>query len=178
MMLTLRRLRLRLGKSDQGFALVLVIAIAAVLMTLATVSVTVAVSGATKSQQDRDWAAAGSAAYAGIEEYQSRLANDTSYTKYGNPSDTKFGAGGTRILPVGTQTNPAFGIGPTNATTGTWATVAGSSGAARFRYEVDNSSYLTSGVLRIRSTGAVGNATSPCLCNVQNREIYREFYAI
>lgn len=167
MMLTLRRLRLRLGRSDQGFALVLVIAIAAVLMVLASVAATVAVSGATKSQQDRDWAGAGSAAFAGIEEYQSRLANDTSYTKYGNPSDAKFGAGGSRVLPTGTQVNPAFGIGPTNSTTGTWAPVAGSNGTARFRYEVDNSAYLTAGILRVRSTGAVGNVTRSIIANLK-----------
>jgi Tfp pilus assembly protein PilX len=166
-MRTLRRLRLRLRTSDRGFALVLVIAIGAILMMLATVAVTVAVSGVTKSQQDRDWAGAASAAYAGIEEYKSRLANDTSYTKYGNPSDTRFGAGGTRVLPTGTQANPAFGIGPTNSTTGTWATVAGSNGTARYRYEVDNSAYLASGILRIRSTGAVGNATRSIIANLK-----------
>ena len=167
MMTTLQRFPLRYRDSDRGFALVLVIAIGAILVMLATISVTVAVSGVTKSQQDRDWAGAGSAAFAGIEEYRSRLGNDSTYTKYGNPSDTRFGAGGTRVLPTGAQVNPAFGIGPTNSTTGTWATVAGSNGTARFRYEVDNSAYLTSGVLRVRSTGVVGSATRSIIANLK-----------
>ncbi|MCU1557990.1 MAG: hypothetical protein JWN09_1985 [Microbacteriaceae bacterium] len=145
--------------------MIMVIAIGAVLMILATVAASYAVSGLNKANLDQNYSGALSAAYAGVEEYQSRLANDTSYTQYGNPS-ANFSSGSTLILPTAAnQVNPAFGVGAS----GTWATVAGSGGVARFRYEVDNSAYASSGVIRIRSTGAVGNSTRSVVANLKQQ---------
>ncbi|MBX3097912.1 MAG: hypothetical protein KF812_13750, partial [Fimbriimonadaceae bacterium] len=128
----LKLLRSRLGRSDRGMALIVVMGIGLVLLILATVAATAAISGTMKARQDQAWSAALSAAYAGIDEYQSRLSNDSFYVQYGNP-DAEFSDGSDLILPTGTQENEAFGIG----TDGTWATVAGSGGKAKFRYEVN-----------------------------------------
>jgi hypothetical protein len=156
--------RLARTSNQEGFALVLVIAIGAILMILSTVAVTTALATNTKSATDVSGNAAEAAAYAGIEEYESRLATNSSYFQYGNPSAT-FGAGSTLTLPTGAQTNPAFGIG----TSGTWATVAGSSGTAKFRYEVDTTQYLSTGVIRIRSTGLAGKATRSIIAFVKQQ---------
>lgn len=152
----------RLGCTDEGFALIMVIAIGAVLMILATVAVSSAISGTMKARQDQAWGAALSAAYAGIDEYQSRLSNDSFYVQYGNPS-ADFSSGSTLTLPTGTQENPAFGIG----TTGTWATVAGTSGSAKFRYEVNTSKYYDTGVIQVRSTGIVNGVTRSIIADLR-----------
>lgn len=157
-----RLLRARIGRREDGFALIIVIAIGAVLMILATVATTAAISGTMKARQDQAWGSALSAAYAGIEEYQSRLSNDSFYVQYGNSAAT-FSAGSTLTLPSGTQTNPAFGIG----TAGSWATVAGSGGTAKFRYEVSTKNYLATGVLRVRSTGLVNGVTRSLIADLR-----------
>jgi Tfp pilus assembly protein PilX len=155
-------LRARPGREEEGFALIVVIAIGAVLMILATVAVTSAISGTMKARNDQAWNAALSAAYAGIDEYQSRLSNDSFYVQYGN-SSADFSSGSTLTLPTGTQENPAFGIG----TTGTWATVAGSGGTAKFRYEVNTSKYFDTGVIQVRSTGLVNGVTRSIIADLR-----------
>ena len=164
MMMTLRQSRIAAGESERGFALIMVIAIAAVLMILATVAVTYSISGAQKAKKDQGWNAALSAAYAGIDEYQSRLSNDTSYTQYGNPA-AAFSTGSTVALPTGTQANPAFGTG----TSGTWATISGSGGAAKYRYEVDNSKYSSTGILRVRATGLASGETRTVIADLKQK---------
>lgn len=158
----LRLLRARLGRSDSGFALIMVIAIGGVLLILATVAVSSSISGTIKARQDQAWNSALSAAYAGVEEYQSRLANDSFYVSYGNSAAT-FSAGSSLTLPTGSQTNPAFGIGAS----GTWATVAGSGGTAKFRYEVSTSEYFATGILRLRSTGLVNGVTRSVVADLR-----------
>jgi len=160
----LRFLKARFGHADseQGFALVIVIAIGATLMILATVAVTAGLSAQTKSANDAWSAAAESAAYAGVEEYESRLATNSSYFQYGNPAAT-FGSGSTLTLPTGAQANPAFGLGKT----GTWATVAGST--SKYRYEIDTSKYLSTGVVRIRSTGLSNGVTKSVIAFVKQQ---------
>ncbi len=159
-MLTL--LRSRIGRSEHGFALIIVIAIGAVLMILATVAVTASISGTMKARQDQAASAALSAAYAGVEEYQSRLSNDSFYVQFGNPAADFTGASSV-VLPTGTQENPAFGIG----TGGTWADVAGSGGTAQFRYEVNTEDYLDTGVIRVRSTGLVNGVTRSVIADLR-----------
>nr|WP_194241549.1 hypothetical protein [Galbitalea soli] len=159
--------RLRLRRNDEGFALVIVIAIGAILMILASVAATYSVSVLNKSKQDVAWAAAEAAAYAGIEEYQSRLATDSSYFQYGNPA-AQFGAGSAVTLPTGTgQVNPAFSL-DTGANS-TWAVVPGSNGAAKFRYEIDTTKYLSTGIVRIRSTGLAGGVTRSIIANLKQQ---------
>ncbi|MBX3088726.1 MAG: hypothetical protein KF742_09545 [Cryobacterium sp.] len=158
----LRLLRSRLGTGEQGFSIILVVGIGMVLMILATVVATSAISGTMKARQDQAWSAALSAAYAGIDEYQSRLSNDSFYVQYGNPA-ADFSTGSSLTLPTGTQENDAFGIG----TDGTWATVAGSGGSAKFRYEINTTEYLETGIIRVRSTGLVDGVTRSIVADLR-----------
>ena len=149
---------------DNGLALPLVIGITAALAALMVAGVAFATGALRKARDDQDWSAALAAAYAGVEEYESRLANDTSYFSYGNAA-AHFSAGSDLTLPTGAATNPAFGLGPT----GTWATVAGSGGASQFRYEVDNSTFASEGRLRLRSTGRAGGETRTIVADLKQQ---------
>lgn len=152
------------SRGEEGMALVMVIAITAVLSIIVAAAATYALGGLRKSSTDNAWSAAMAAAYAGIEEYQSRLANDTAYLQYGNPaSEFTSDSGSSVTLPTGSATNDAFGVGAS----GTWANIAGSAGDAQYRYEVDNSEYTYSGTLRIRSTGRVGTETRSIVADLR-----------
>jgi hypothetical protein len=151
-------------RDDDGIALIMVMGIAMVLLLVMATAMSFSVSSVVKATTDQNWNGAMSAAYAGVAEYESKLANNNAYVQYGNPA-AAFSTGSTVALPTGMQVNPAFGIG----TTGTWASVAGSGGTASFRYEVDNSKYSSSGVLRIRSTGRVGNETRSIVANLRQQ---------
>ncbi len=162
-MIRINRLRVRLAKADEGIAMVMVIAISLILMLLVTVAVGSALSGFTKSRSDQNWNAAIAAAYAGIEDYKAKIADDNRYYLYGNPSSPYSTANSPQsTLPTGVLANPAFGLG----TTGTWKQVNNSPGAY-FRYEVDTTSYNTTGVLRLRSTGRVGDETRSVVANLK-----------
>lgn len=154
---------------DSGLALPLVIGITAVLATLIVAGIALSVGALRASRDDQDWNGALAAAYAGIEEYESRLANDTGYWAYGNPASTYSNPTkspkSSVALPPATATNPAFGLG----TSGTWATVAGSDGSSQFRYEVDNSTYFADGTLRLRSTGRVGDETRTVVADLKQQ---------
>ncbi|PFG33093.1 pilus assembly PilX family protein [Sanguibacter antarcticus] len=160
----LEKLKGRRGDDESGMALIMVIGICSVLTILVVAAISVAITSMNKARTDQDWSSAMAAAYAGIEEYQSRLANDTTYFQYGNSSAT-FSSASSVTLPTGASANPAFGLG----TSGTWATVAGSSGAAEFRYEVDNSKYSSGGTLRLRSTGRAGGETRTIVADLKQQ---------
>jgi hypothetical protein len=146
---------------DEGVAMVMVIGISTVLLLLIAVAVTSSLGGLRQARTTQDWSAALGAAYAGVEEYQSRLANEVSYYQYGNP-DSDF-TPDTMALPA--EVNPAFGVGAA----GTWADVTGSDGVASYRYEVDNSEYLTTGTLTLRSTGRVGDETRSIVAELKQQ---------
>lgn len=152
------------ARDDSGAALVLVVAVGAVLSMLMTMLVVVSVNGMRQANQDADWNAALAAAYAGIDEYQSRLSADTSYYRFGNAA-SPFSSSSTVTEDSG---NPAFGVG----TSGTWATMSSSDGSESrgdFRYEVDNSAYGSTGRIRIRSTGRVGDATRTLIADLKQQ---------
>jgi Tfp pilus assembly protein PilX len=149
-------------RSDRGVALPVVVGLGLVMLILVAGGMSVATSGLQKTNTDEDWNGALAAAYAGVEEYQSRLANDSTYQKYGN-KNAEFSADSTLTLPTGANANPAFGIGPS----GTWATVSGSDGRSSFRYEVDNSDYQNKGILHLRSTGRVGDVTRSIVADLK-----------
>jgi hypothetical protein len=161
-----RRLRPLAAEGDSGVALAIVIGIGMVMLILVATSITVALSGLRKTDTDQDWNGAMDAAYAAVEEYQSRLASDNSYYTYGNPA-AAFSkspiSSSTLTLPTGAAANPAFGIGAS----GTWATVPGSTPVASFRYEVDNSKYAQNGAIRIRATGRVGTVTRSIIADLK-----------
>jgi len=150
-----RRLR---ATGDDGIALASVIGIGAVLLLLSVTMVSVAVSGSVKARNDSDWNAAIAAAYAGVEDYKSKLANDNAYSQYGSKATT-FSTGSSF---TGTDGNRAFGVG----TAGTWQEVGDGSGAS-YRYEVDNSAYSSKGQLRLRSTGRVGDTTRTVVADLK-----------
>ena len=150
------------ASSERGAALLIVIGVGLLLLTLVSTAMTFSVSGAVKANTDQNWNGAMAAAYAGVEEYESRLANDNAYYRYGN-SGAAFSAGSTLVAPA--VPNPAFGVGAA----GGWASVAGSGALASYRYEVDSSAYAGSGVLRIRSTGRVGNSTRSIVANIKQQ---------
>ncbi|GIG35115.1 hypothetical protein Cpa01nite_04960 [Cellulomonas pakistanensis] len=147
---------------DRGLAMPLVIGITAALAALMVAGVAFATGALRNARSDQDWNSALAAAYAGIEEFESRLAYDTSYYSAGNPA-ASFSAGSNVRLPVGDATNPAFGLGAT----GTWATVPGSNGASQFRYEIDNSRFAQDGTLRVRSTGRAGGETRSIVADLK-----------
>ncbi|MGA1813454.1 hypothetical protein VH571_13825 [Frondihabitans sp. 4ASC-45] len=150
---------------ERGMALATVIILGTVLMLMSGAIVSVSVSGAQKSVYDANWNAAGAAAYAGVEDYQSKLANDNSYSRYGALGNT-FSTGSTF---VGTNNNPAFGLGSDSGTPATaWAKVDPSvATGGTYRYQVNNSNYAASGVLRLQSTGRVGNVTRTVVADLK-----------
>jgi hypothetical protein len=163
----LRRHAALSGPNDSGYALAVVIGIGLIMIIMIAGSLTVTTSGVTRADTDQDRNGAEAAAYAGVAEYQSRLSNDSTYYKYGNPG-AKFtlDSGFPVDLPTGASVNPAFGI---NAS-GTWATIPTSDGSAptaSFRYEVDISKFQRSGVIRIQSTGRVGNVTRTLVADLK-----------
>jgi hypothetical protein len=165
------RLARALRSEDRGIILPIVFGLGLVMLALISTSVSITLSNVKAADNDEDWNAALSAAYAGVEEYQSRLANDATYQKYGNPAAPfSTGTGSTLTLPTGSNANPAFGIG----TGGTWATVKGKDAngndivtGASYRYEIDNSDYQDKGILHLRSTGRVGEATRSVMADLK-----------
>jgi hypothetical protein len=152
----------RMRRHDDGYALLAVLGIGLVLILMVASSLGVASSGYTKARTDDDWNAALSAAYGGLEEYQSRLGNDSTYYQYGNPSAPFSASSSSTVsLPTGTIANPAFGIG----TPGTWATIPG--GTSSYRYEVDNSDYAAGGVVHLRVTGRAGDQTRSVVADLR-----------
>jgi hypothetical protein len=159
--------RFRAMTSEDGVALPTVFGLGLVMLMLVASAMTVVTGGLQKTNTDEDWNGALAAAYAGVEEYQSRLANDATYQKYGNPAAPfTSGTGSTVTLPTGANANPAFGIG----TSGTWASVPTPSGVtvqSSYRYEVDNSDYQDKGILHLRSTGRVGEVTRSLVADLK-----------
>ncbi|NMR20162.1 hypothetical protein [Cellulomonas fimi] len=154
---------------ERGIAMIMVIGVGAVLAGLVVAAISYSLGGLRKARSDQDWNAAIAAAYAGVEEYQSRLANDTGYFLSGNPSSTFSNPTAATPapvkLPTGAATNSAFGVGAT----GTWAEVPGSSGAAQYRYEIDNSRFNIDGTLRLRSTGRSGDETRTIVADLKQQ---------
>ncbi|ROP72401.1 hypothetical protein EDF19_1416 [Curtobacterium sp. PhB115] len=140
---------LRARDDERGVALAAVIGLGAVLMIVLSLVVATATSGATKATTDTNYNKAIAAAYAGLSDYQGRLAADNAYVNYG--VRTAFSATSTFTAD---STNKAFGV----ATNGTWASVVGSTDQF-YRYEVDNSDYATTGKVRLRVTGKAGSTT-------------------
>lgn len=151
---------------EAGIALPLVIAMGTLMGIMVVTAIGYGINGASQSRNTQEWDASLAAAYAGVEEYQSRIAADPAYWKYGNPaSEYTVDSGSATTVIAPPTANPAFGIGDS----GTWANVAGSDQAARFRYEVDNSRYDTEGILKIRSTGVVGDSTRTIVADLKQK---------
>ena len=156
------------ARDEAGYALGMVLGVGIVLMLLIVASTTFSVSSVQSSRNDQNWNAALAAAYAGVDEYQSRLSGDSSYGQFGNPASQfsiDTGSAPFIVLPPASAANPAFDV----TEGGTWGRVVGSDGTAEFRYEVDNSDFASNGQLRIRSTGKVGTTTRSIVANLKGK---------
>ena len=158
---------------DRGMGMVMVIAVTAIMATLVIAATAMALSSQRHGKRTADWDAALAAAYAGVEDYRSNVTRDSSYWRYGNPAAPFTVASGSAatVMPPPAP-NPAFGLGAE----GSWATVPGSDSAARFRYEVDTSTYQTNGLIRVRSTGAVGERTRSVVAAINQEGFIRFLY--
>ena len=179
-MIALLKRRLSFRRGDEGVAMVLVLGIGLVLTMLIIGGVALSLGSSKKASTDANWNGALAAAYAGIEEYQSRLSEEPAYVKYGNPASAfswpnHAVTAKVQLPPTAPvdKTNPAFGLG----TTGTWAIVEGSydpdtqstDSAAKYRYEVDNTTYYDTGTIRLRATGKVGNETRSIVADLRQK---------
>ena len=135
--------------SDQGMAMATVIIITFTISSLAIALTSLSVSNLGKASNDEDWQAALNAANAGVSEYLARLNEDGDYWKYRNPS-ADFSASGSGTLPE--ESNPFFTD---------WTRIPGTDPNGQkipvTRYEVDNSEYVQTGLIRLQSSGRVGN---------------------
>lgn len=165
----MRKLLRRLAHNDQGIALPVVLGLGLVMLLLVAASMETVTGGVVKTSTDEDLAGARSAALAGVEEYQSRLANDSTYYKFGNPSAAFSASSNTLLsLPTGTNANPAFNISSSQS----WAKIPDSSNVAGaadayYRYEVDISDYSSKGTIRLRSTGKVGSSVESVVADLK-----------
>ena len=156
----LKRLR---RSDDSGYVLPVVIGLGLIMLLMVATTLTMTTSGEQKSDTDTDWNAALAAAYAGIEDYKGRVQNDSSYVRYGNPADPYSSTSTGLSMPTGSSANPAFNITAAQP----WASVPGSTTGAQFRYEIDNSKYGSTGVIRLRSTGKVGSETRSVIADLK-----------
>jgi hypothetical protein len=162
---TIRR-RLSAVDREGGFVLIMALGIGMVLLFLVVAATTFSVSDMTKTRTDEDSTGALAAAYAGVDEYESRLAGDSSYGQYGNPlSKFTIATGSSVIAPAATSANDAFDV----TKGGKWTYVSGSDKTASFRYEVDNSHFASAGQLRLRVTGRVDNVTRSVIANLKGK---------
>lgn len=171
-MTSLLKLARTLRTRDDGVALPTVFGLSLLMLVLVASAMTVSTRGIVKTNTDEDTTGALAAAYAGVEEYQSRLANDSNYQKFGNPAAPfSLTSASSLSLPTGSNANPAFGIGES----GTWANIPGEplpDGTAQqspgwFRYEVSNVDYADKGVLHLRVTGRVGEVTRSIVADLR-----------
>lgn len=158
----LRRLTL-LRSDDRGIALPVVMGLGLIMLILVATGMTVAINGLRKTDTEQDWNGALDAAFAGVEEYQSRLATDSTYFTYGDATAPFSVLTGSTRLTLPATANAAFGLGAT----GTWASVPGSTPVASFRYEVDNHAYTTTGGIRLRVTGRVNQVTRSIVADLK-----------
>jgi Tfp pilus assembly protein PilX len=159
------------SRRDGGMALPVVMVTGLVMAVLVGGSLTAVSTGLKVSDRTQDTTGALDAAFAGVQEYSARLSANANYQAYGNPLSTFTVASGS-VVVLPTTTNPAFGLG----TTGTWASVPGSSTSASYRYEVDNSGYATTGVVNLRSTGRVGSVTRSVVAQVRQSGFINYLY--
>lgn len=163
----MRRLGARPG-DDQGYVLPLVIGLGMVMVLVVTLAVSTILSGSRKSYSDVDWNAALAAAYAGVEDYKSRVELNADYWSYAN-KDSSF-TPDNLVVTLPPVDNPAFNIGENEA----WAEVPGSDGNAHYRYEVDPSDLRSYGRVLVRATGRVGEATRSVVAELR-RESFTDY---
>lgn len=162
----LRALRGRGPADDRGLAMITVLGVTLVLSALVVATLAFTVNGVRSARGDQDWQAALPAAEAGIDDYLSRLNEDSTYWKFGNPS-IPYSSTSAVSLPTGSKTNPAFSG---------WTEVPGSAARASYRYEVNTTAFFTTGLIKVRSTGRVGNRTRTVESSIGRRNFIDYLY--
>lgn len=171
----LLRILQRRARNDReaGVALIVVVSLTAVMLIAIGAALTGATSGLQQAVAAQGSTRALDAAYAGVQDYIAKLNADSTYPQYGNPASS-FSKTSTVSLPL--TTNPAFSLD--SGASSTWATVPIPGGATvgSYRYEVDNSQYGATGLLRVRSTGRFGNFTRTIVANIQQQGFINYLY--
>ncbi|MFD1721177.1 hypothetical protein [Amnibacterium endophyticum] len=163
-------------QDDRGVALVMVIVLGFISVLLLGTALTAASSGLRQAVTSQRSTSALDAAFAGVQEYVARVNADDSYVAYGNAlSPFTIASGSAATVKKPDVYNAAMGAGGTVASSAPgssnwkWTAVPGSGGNSRFRYEIDNSAYKTTGTVRLRVTGAAGDSTRTLLVNLRVR---------
>ena len=155
-------------RDDRGAALIMVVLLGFVSIVLVGTGMTVAMSGLQQSVSSQRSASALDAAFAGVQDYVARLNADDSYVKYGNPLSQFTISSGSAATVTPDPTNWALDVSATGAQN-RWAPVPGSDGVAKYRYEVDNSTYKVTGIVRLRTTGVSGGRTRSLVTSLRVR---------
>jgi len=156
--ITLRR-RIDAVRGDHGMALISVLGIGTMLTLIMFAATGFALNQVKQVRGDQDWNGALAAAQAGVDEYISRLNSDGTYWRYGNPS-SPYTAGSTMTLPSGAAANAAF--------TG-WVNTPGVVTRSQFRYDVNNALFTSQGILKLRSSGKVGDEVRTVEVQIRRR---------
>lgn len=164
----LRRYRRAVEDGQRGLALPVVIGVGALLLLLVVTGLAMTNSTLQRSAHDKQWSEALAAAYAGVADYQARISADQSYADNCNPSSSfaslSSGVPGCASGSRWDGSNEAF------ATSGSqWALVGGSNDSEMFRYEVDNSQFAQTGIVRLRATGLAGDETRTVIATVRQK---------
>ena len=150
MMRRLVRRTRRPNGGEDGIAMIMVMGSILVLSLLVTAALGYSLQALPQSRHDQNWNASLAAAQAGVDDYIARLNQSDSYwstVDCANPA-LKGGKTGTNTCGWTTSTTPGWqSVAPLNASQGT------------FHYDVDTSGLSASGVVRVTSTGKVGNAS-------------------
>ena len=165
-----RRMIEKQGGDDAGIAMPVVIMVSFLVTALMVSVAAVALSSAQLSRSDEDWQSALNAANAGVDEYISRLNDDGNYWQFLDPS-APYSSGSTGDLPSGEDANPMFEG---------WTALPGSNPSdikrPEIRYELDNSEYLTTGLLKLQASGKVGEAVRTVEALVRRRSFIDFLY--
>jgi hypothetical protein len=153
------RARLQSARGDSGMALVTVLGIGTMLTLIMFASAGFAVNQLKQVRNDQDWNSALAAAQAGVDDYIAHLNSDGTYWRFGNPSNP-YSAGSTMTLPTGANANSAF--------TG-WTGIPGTTTRGYFRYDVNNALFTSQGILKLRSSGKVGDEVRTVEVQVRRR---------
>jgi type II secretory pathway pseudopilin PulG len=141
-------------RDQSGFALATVMIATMVLSMLALAAVDYAVGSQYISHHDQNWNGALAAAEAGIDDYIFRLGENGNYWQYN-------------------ATNPP----PDNNKAFTqYVQVSGSATNSKYRYDVDTSTIATNGIVKLTSTGRVGNAARTVRASLRRRSFLDYLY--
>ncbi|MGT2425926.1 hypothetical protein [Amnibacterium kyonggiense] len=158
---------------DTGIALIVVVSLTAVMLIAVGAALTSATSGLQQAVAAQGSTRALDAAYAGVQDYITKLNADSTYPQYGNPQSS-FSSTSTVSLPAATNRAFSLDTGPNS----TWQNVPipGLSTVGSYRYEVDNSLYGSSGLLRVRSTGRFGPYVRTIVASIQQQGFINYLY--